>query len=256
MYHLITHMRVVLAFVTREVATRYGRSPGGYIWAFLEPIGYVGLMSVLFSALARHPLIGETFPFFFATGYIAYSMYAGMTAYLSSSITANKSLLQYPNVAPIDPVLGRAILQAATSLVVGGIILWGTRHMEKHAHDVLWSNVLEAILFAWMLALGVSLSNIVLFFRFPIYEKIFGIVMRPLFMLSGVFYVPGQMPHPYREVLLLNPLSHVVILFREGFYGVNVTDGLDFTYLFWFSWALLCGGLLIFTLWPTARIRL
>ncbi|MCC2608404.1 ABC transporter permease [Neorhizobium petrolearium] len=255
MDHQSAHLRIVIAFVMREVATRYGRSPGGYLWALLEPIAYVAMMSAIFSSFARVPAMGESFPHFFATGFIAYGMYNGMVNYLSSSIAANKNLMQYPRVAPIDPIVGRAILQALTSIVVGFIILAGTRKLEAHPHDIIWSAVLEAVIFAWTLASGVALTNIVLFERFPLYQKIFGIVTRPLFMLSGVFYIPSQMPHPYREVLLANPITQIVIIFREGFYGVRATDGVNFSYVFWWSIVVAFVGLFIFTMWPVGRTR-
>ncbi|KGE01630.1 ABC transporter permease [Rhizobium sp. YS-1r] len=253
MDHLLLHLRVVSAFVIREIATRYGRSPGGYIWAFLEPVAYVAMMSVLFGAFARLPPEGETFPLFFATGFIAYNMYNGMSGYLSSAISTNKNLLQYPSVSPIDPIVGRAVLQALTSIVVGMVILWAARLLEKHPHSVAWAPLLESTVCAWMLAAGIALANTVLFERFPLYEKIFGIVTRPLLMLSGVFFLPGQMPHPFREILLANPITQVVILFRQGIYGASVLDGLDLAYLFWFSLIFLFSGLFVFTVWPVAR---
>lgn len=223
------------------------------MWAFLEPIAYVAIMSVIFSAFARLPALGETFPLFFATGFIAYNMYSGMVSYLTSAVSANKGLLQYPIVSPIDPIVARGILQAVTSLLVAFVILWITRLGEKHPHSLLWGDLVEATVFAWILATGVALGNVVLFERFPLYDKLFGIIMRPLFMLSGVFYVPSQMPHPFREFLLANPVTQVVILFREGFYGADIMDGMDLPYLVWFSLILLFVGLFIFTVWPVAR---
>lgn len=238
------------------MSTRYGRSPGGYAWAFLDPIGYVAMMSALFGVVARLPATGESFPFFFATGYIAYSMYNGTAAYLSSSVAANKNLMQYPKVSPIDPFIGRAVLQAVTSTVVGIVVLWGTRLGEKHAHALIWTALFASILLAWMLAAGVALINIVMFERFPLYEKMYGILTRPLFFLSGVFYVPGQLPHPFREILLSNPVTHIIILFREGFYGETVADGLDVSFLSWSASITLFAGFLIFTLWPVGRRRI
>ncbi|SFB59583.1 capsular polysaccharide transport system permease protein [Rhizobium sp. NFR07] len=250
-----SHMRVVFAFIVREMATRYGRSPGGYLWAILEPVAYVGMMSVLFGALARAPALGTSFPLFFATGYIAYSMYNGMAGYLSSSVSANKNLLQYPLVAPIDPFVGRAILQGLTSIVVATVILRVAWLTEPHPPAIGWAALIEATGFAWILASGIALTNIVLFQHFKIYEKIFAIVTRPLFLLSGVFYVPEQMPHPLREVLLWNPITQCIVLFREGFYGPTTTDGLDMNYLFWCVLGTAFVGMLTFTMWPIGRIR-
>ncbi|MCK8780590.1 ABC transporter permease [Rhizobium sp. NTR19] len=255
MLTLSSHLRVVFAFIVREIASRYGRSPGGYLWAVVEPVAYVGMMSLLFGALARTPAVGTSFPLFFATGYIAYNMYNGMVGYLSSAISSNKSLLQYPLVAPIDPFIGRGILQAATSVVVAIIVLWGAYLTDPFPHEIIWSALLQATAFAWTLAAGIALTNVVLFERSKLYEKVFGVITRPLFLLSGIFYVPSQMPHPFQDILLASPITQIVILFREGFYGASVMDGFDMSYLFWWALTVISMGFFIFTMWPVVRLR-
>ena len=47
--------RTVLALMLREMATTYGRSAGGYLWAILDPVLGIALLSVLFSLALRHP---------------------------------------------------------------------------------------------------------------------------------------------------------------------------------------------------------
>ena len=239
----------------REIATRYGRSPGGYVWALLEPMAFIGLMSVLMSTVGRAPAMGDSFALFYASGFLAFNMYKGMESYLSSAVSANRSLLSYPNVAPIDSVIARFVLQGLTSLVVAAVILGGAMLTVHHKLHIYWAYLFEAVGFAWCLALGVALANIVLFFRFPIYETLFGILMRPLFLLSGVFYIPMQMPHPFSDYLLANPISHVVILFREGFYGESLLGGADTWFLGETSLIVLFIGLLLFTFFPVARER-
>ncbi|MGK6317816.1 ABC transporter permease [Neorhizobium sp. DT-125] len=255
MEYWISHLRIVAAFIIREIATRYGRSPGGYIWALLEPMAFIALMSLLMSSIGRIPAIGDSFPLFYATGFLAFNLYKGMEAYLTSSISANKALMSYPNVAPIDPVIGRFVLQGATSFVVSAVILGGAMLTTRHSLNLQWAYILEAVAYAWLLALGVALMNIVLFFRFPLYEKIFGILMRPLFILSGIFYLPSQMPHPFSDILLDNPIVHIVMLFRKGFYGVRAAEGLDLWFLSETSLMMLFIGLLFFTFWPVGRER-
>ena len=36
-------LRCVIALMLREMATTYGRSPGGYLWVMLEPIAGIAL---------------------------------------------------------------------------------------------------------------------------------------------------------------------------------------------------------------------
>lgn len=255
MYYLITHLRVVSAFTMREISTRYGRSPGGYIWALVEPAAYIYIMSVIRGAIGPLPPMGDSYVLFFATGYLAFMLYNGMSGYLASSISANKNLMSYPTVAPIDAVVGRFILQALTSTVVSAVIISLSYLTTRHSVPIEWGLVAEATLFAWLLALGIALLNIVLFVKFPIYEKLFGVANRPLLLLSGVFLIPSDLPHPMSDYLLENPLTHVVIMFREGFYGEAPYSGLDTSYLATWSVVVFFLGLFTFTMWPVARTR-
>ncbi|MCK8780579.1 ABC transporter permease [Rhizobium sp. NTR19] len=255
MYYLKAHLRVVSAFIIREMATRYGRSPGGYLWAFLEPIAFIAIMSVLMGALGRMPPKGDSFTLFYATGFIAFNMYKGMLGYVTSSVSANKNLMTFPTVAPIDAVVGRVILEGATSVVVATIILFAASFTARYPFSVEWSKIIEATALAWLLAMGVALANIVLFARFPLYQKTFDIVMRPLFLLSGVFFNVADMPAGARNILLWNPVAHVVILFRQGFYGDAGTDYVDVQFLAETSCTALMVGMMLFTFFSVARLQ-
>jgi capsular polysaccharide transport system permease protein len=253
--YLSTHIRIVTAFVIREIATRYGRSPGGYIWALLEPIAFIALMSSLMGSLGRLPAQGDSFTLFYATGYLAFSMYKGMERYLVSAIAGNRGLMSYPKVSPFDAIVARLVLQGMTSCVVTAVIIYGAMWTTSQPIEIHWLQIVGAIAFAWILALGVAMGNTVLFFKFPLYQKIFDIVMRPLFLLSGVFYVPSHMPHPFSDVLLANPVTQVVVLFRQGFYIQHGDTGFDMAYLITVSGALLFVGMALFTFIPVARAR-
>ncbi len=255
MDYLRTHLRIVSAFIIREIATRYGRSPGGYLWAFLEPIAFIALMSSLMSAIGRSPPMGTSFTLFYATGYLAFSLYRIMENYLTSAVSANRSLLSYPSVAAFDAVVARFILQAGTSVVVSVVIILGALQTVRHPISLDWARILEAATAAWIMAIGVALCNITLFFKFPLYRKAYENLTRPLLLISGVFILPTHVPHPYREWLLWNPVSHIVILFRRGFYGAPGHDGLDVQFLTITVCTAFFLGMLIFTVWPIGRLR-
>ena len=40
--------RTVVALMLREIATTYGRSPGGYVWALADPILGIALLTLVF----------------------------------------------------------------------------------------------------------------------------------------------------------------------------------------------------------------
>ncbi|MCO6179022.1 ABC transporter permease [Ciceribacter sp. RN22] len=247
MYYFVTHIRVVAALVIREMSTRFGTKPGGYIWAFLDPASHIAFLSLIFMTIAHMPALGTSFPLFFATGYIAFQFYQAMATYLNGAVNANRALLTYPNVAPIDTVVARYILQLGTTAVVGICVFSVLALGLRSSLTIRWPFIIEAALAASLLALGSSLANNVLFAKYPLYEKLYEIIMRPLFMVSGVFYLPDSLPHPAKEVILLNPLAHVLMLFRKGFYPEYRALAYNPAYLYGVTFTVLFAGMFVFT---------
>jgi len=243
-----THVRVVAALLIREMSTRFGSKPGGYLWALLDPIAHIAFLSVIFMAIAHTPPLGTSFPMFFATGYIGFQFYQASAGYLNTAVSSNKSLLSYPNVAPIDTVWARYILQLITTIVVGICVLSPIVALTRIQLSIQFHHLIEAALTGSTIALGTGLANNVLFVKFPLYEKVFGIVSRPLFLVSGIFYLPDSLPPGAREIILMNPLAHLVMQFRMGFYSQYRAVGFDADYLSSFALISLFFGFVLFTM--------
>jgi capsular polysaccharide transport system permease protein len=247
-----SHSRVVAALLVREMSTRFGSKPGGYVWALLDPVAHVAFLSLIFMAIAHAPPLGTSFPLFFATGYIGFQFYQASVGYLNTAVNSNRSLLNYPNVAPIDTISARYLLQLVTTIVVGMCILWPLVASLKVQTSVNFLHLIEAALIGSVLALGVGLANNVLFLKYPLYEKVFGIVTRPLFLVSGIFFLPDSLPPSARDAVLFNPLAHVVMKFRMGFYPQYRAIGYDAGYIWTFALLMLFTGILLFTLFRRA----
>ncbi|KJF67036.1 ABC transporter permease [Rhizobium nepotum] len=247
MYYLRAHIRVVGALLIREMSTRFGSKPGGYVWAIIDPAGHIAFMSLIFMAITHTPALGKSFPLFFATGYLAFQFYAAMAGFLNGAIKANRTLLSYPNVAPIDTIVARYILQAGTTSVVSFCVLGVILLMVDQPVYLNWPAIIEAAFAATVLGLGVGIFNNVATLRFPLYEQVFNIINRPMFLISGVFFLPDALPGPIRDIVLLNPLVHVVMLFRKGFYPEYRAEMMNMTYLYSFALTILFMGLLLFT---------
>jgi len=71
----LTSTRSVLALVLREMGSTYGQSPGGYVWAIIQPIGIILILALGFSLLIKAPSLGTSFLLFYATGFLAYDLY-------------------------------------------------------------------------------------------------------------------------------------------------------------------------------------
>ena len=210
--------RVLFALMTREMVTRYGRSPGGYVWAIIEPLATIALLSLVFSAIARQPSLGTNFPLFFATGYGVFHVYKDISANVSAAVQSNRALLTFPRISMLDVILARFLLQSATSIlafaaIITGIMLYYDIHMPLD-----FRAILTALAYAALLGLGIGALNCVLFAFSPTYQRVFNLVNRPLFLISGVFFLFEEVPAELQEWLWWNPLIHVTATMRTGFY--------------------------------------
>lgn len=210
--------RATGALVLREMETTYGRSPGGYAWAVLEPVGVIALMSVMFSFVLRAPGLGTNFPLFFATGHLSFTLFLTLATLLAQSVQYSRALLAYPAVTIVDALASRLALNALTQLLVMGIVIGGICAWYDLAPILDWGAIVLALAMALALAVGVGTVNCFLFARLPVWRQVWGIVSRPLFLVSGVLYVPEVVPAQWRGWLMWNPAIHVTSEMRRGFY--------------------------------------
>jgi capsular polysaccharide transport system permease protein len=224
--------RAVAALVLREMATTYGRSPGGYIWAILEPVAGTALLTFLFSIAFNSPPIGENFPLFYATGLLPFLFYLEVSGKVSQSISFSRPLLFYPTVTYLDTILARFLLNFITqvlvfAVVIGGIIIF---YDLNPITDI--TAAFLALLMAGSLALGVGSLNCFLISMFPLWARIWAILNRPLFIISGIFFVFETIPQPFRDALWYNPIVHVIGMMRRAFYATYEASFVSVAFVF------------------------
>ncbi len=211
-------LRAIGALVIREMITRYGRSWGGYIWAIVEPVGIILVLSIAFSQIVKTPAIGTSFVLFYATGYIPFHFFLEVSSNVGNSIQVNRQLLYLPSVTAIDAAIARFVLSILTLLVVSLIVFTGILYFTSEQVRISLDHIFLAFTGGAIAGLGIGMVNVVVFEYVPIWRQLWGIISRPLFIISGVFFTYDSMPEHLREILWWNPLIHVVGESRKGFY--------------------------------------
>ena len=242
---MVMQVRVIFALMMREMTTRYGNNPGGYVWALLEPLGMVAMLAFVFSFLARRPALGESFPVFFASGFLIFHLYRTLSSAISGSIRSNRALLSFPRVTLLDTIIARSLLEAATSILVMALILTGL--IVAYAEPVLLDveRIALAVGLALLLGFGVGLLNAVLFNYFEVWRTVFKIINRPLFIISGVFFLYEDMPRLAQQILWWNPLIHITALMRTGLYPTYEPTWASPLYVVYFACVPLTLGIML-----------
>lgn len=224
-------LRTITALVLREMSTRYGATPGGYAWAVLEPLGMIIVLSFAFSLLLRTPSLGSSFILFYATGYLPFNLYQNLTNMIMRSIRFSKPLLGYPAVTWMDAVLARFVLNSLTSILVSYLLLVGIMIVTDTRTVLDMGPIVLAMGLAMLLGLGSGAMNCLLVGLFPAWEQIWSIIMRPLFLASGIIFILEDLPPGTQDILWYNPLVHITGLMRTGFYPMYSPNYISVTYV-------------------------
>lgn len=223
--------RAVVALMLREMATTYGRSPGGYVWAVLEPAAALALLSLVFSMAFRAPSLGTNFPLFYATGYLPFALFLELSSKTAAAIRFSRPLLAYPVVTFVDAIIARALLTTLTQLMVAYVVFSGILILFDTRTILDLGQVALAYCATVALAMGIGTFNCFLMGVLPAWERVWGVITRPLFILSCAIFVFDDMPQLAKDILWYNPIVHCVGLMRRGFYPAYHGDYISVTYV-------------------------
>jgi capsular polysaccharide transport system permease protein len=227
MHGALTQMQVVYAVLLRETKTRFGSNQLGYLWALLEPLLWIGTFAGFYYFFGRFSMPGMSLVAFLTTGIVPFSLFRDTAGRCMSAIEANKGLLFYPQVRPLDLVRARALLEIVTHVLVMVVLLGGLALWEG---QLLIENMLETIAgLALASGLGVSLGLVCC--GLSVYsqnvERLFPTFLRLAFWFSALFHPVESVPQTMRDILLLNPIVHAIELTRDGWfpgYGARHID--------------------------------
>ncbi len=216
---LYVQTNVIHALILRETKTRFGKYQLGYLWALLEPIMWMSLFFLMFLFGGRVAPNGMDFVGFMATGMCPFLLFRQTTNQLTRAVSGNKALLFYPQVFPLDLLIARGTLEAASIsvvflLIMGGNAVFGAGTAPAHPVHVITGFAMASLLGA---ALGTTLHAATLYF--PSVENYMSSVLRLMFWVSGIFFTSTELPTQAAALLWWNPALHIVEIVRSGWYG-------------------------------------
>src|SRR5438270_10245329 len=101
MLHLIHEIRhnreLIWALALKELRVRYKRSALGFVWALLNPLMMMVILTVVFSTIARLPV--ERYAVFLISALLPWTFFAQSLSYSVESVVGNADLLKKVRVA-------------------------------------------------------------------------------------------------------------------------------------------------------------
>ena len=236
----------VHALFIRELRTRFGANRLGYFWALAEPAGQAAIMVALFSTIGRHSLSGVPVALFMLSGILPFKLFSKLLTQLSAAVQANKGLLGYRQVAPIDPLITRLIIEFATFLIVYVLLLVILAWMGMHVLPDDFLRLLSASFLMVTVAAGLGMIFCVTQLYWDDVTKLINLIMTPMMFISGVFYSATMIPEQYWYLFSWNPLFHAIELARDAFFASYSTPVGSWYYLGAFALVTQAMGLMLY----------
>jgi capsular polysaccharide transport system permease protein len=228
-------IRVILALILREIGSRESRSSLGFLWAIIDPIATVVILSLTFSLMTRTPRLGTNFPLFYVTGVVPFHIYSQISNRISGSIRFSRQLLGFPSVTVLDAMFARFILNFMIDILVFIVLAYGIITYYGLRVNIDYFPAITSIVMAGSLAMGVGTFNSVLFMMFPSYENLWSMFSRPMMIASGVLLLINDLPNYLFRYFWWNPAAHVVAEMRHAFYPSYDASFVSPGYVFLFS---------------------
>ena len=246
---------VIFALFVREIRTGFNDKLG-LAWAVVQPLSFIIMLSYIRGRMdggSTHTI--PTFDFMMY-GLLLIQLFLGTLSSCSSSIKKNKSLFAFRQVQPISSVLATGFFNflVKVAVFISIFIFMYFIGLEVKLNDPLF--MILNIFALWMFSMSFGLLFAIIQCYIPEFSKVQGILTRPLFFISGVFFSLQDVPKEYWPYLDWNPILHAIELTRYAAYPTYGTEGVSEFYLFSSAFGSLFFALCVYqTTWKQAVSR-
>ena len=203
--------------VVRDLKVKYRRSVLGYVWSILNPLLMMIVITTVFSYMFRFDI--ENYPMYLLTGQLVYNFYSESTNFAMNSIISSASLIRKVHVPkyifPLAKVLS-SFVNLLFSLVAIALMMVITRTPVTPAFFLFPFPLVYLLLLC--IGVGLIMSVVTVYFRDMLH--LYGIFLMALMYFTPIFYPVSALPSFALQIIKLNPLYHLVGMFRDVFlYG-------------------------------------
>jgi ABC-2 type transport system permease protein len=208
---------LILFLVRRDITARYKRSVLGIAWTMLNPLGMMIVLSIVFSQIFRMSIAG--YPAYVLSGLIAWTFFAQTSSSAINVLVWGGDLLQriyIPRSTFAISSIGTGLVNLLLSLVplVAVMLVIGSPLYLTF----LLAPVAMILLGLFSLGVGLLISTIGIYFADVV--EMYSIVILAWMYLTPIIYSLDFLPTNIQGWLQLNPMVHLVELFRSlVFYG-------------------------------------
>ena len=198
--------------VSRDIKIKYRRSILGVLWTLLNPLLMMSVLSIVFSNLFKFDI--ENFPLYLLCGQVIFNFFNDATTNAMSAIIGSASLIKKVYVPKYIFVMSRICSSLINLMASCAALFLIMIIMRAELH---WTMFLAVVPLGLMvvLALGIGLLLSAIAVKYRDLVHLYSVLMAVLMYLTPVIYPMSILPDWLYHLVMLNPLTNILIMFRD-----------------------------------------
>jgi len=204
----------------RDLRVRYATSALGYLWSILDPLVMSAIYWFVFTVVFhRGGIGGEPYIVFLLSGLLPWVWFNSAVGDITKAFHKDARLVRstaIPRSIWVNRIVLSKGVEFAFSLPV--LVLFAAfAHPRVELNAMILLFPLGVVLQA-VLLVGLGLLIAPLCALWTDLERTTRLILRALFYASPIIYGLPDLPSPFREIALFNPLSGIFALYRAGLF--------------------------------------
>ncbi len=215
------YRELIWALALKELKIRYKRSVLGFLWALLNPMLLMLVLTVVFSVIMQAQI--PHYAIFILSVLLPWTFFSQSLAYAAESIVGNGDLIKKVKVSKlVFPVA--AVVSNMINLLLSLIPLVLIVAVMRHPFHITWLYLPVPLLALTLFTLGATFFFAAINVYYRDVSHILQIVLQVWFYITPIIYSLDFFPAKYRFYFRLNPLQYFFNGFRLSvYYGLLPT---------------------------------
>lgn len=237
---IFEYRQMIFSLVKKDLRGRYKGSVLGFLWTFINPLMQLMVFTMVFSIILRSDI--EKYYLFLFVALIPWNFFSSCLSGGARSVLNEQSMvtkIYFPReVLPISYVTSGFINMLYCFIVVFIVVIFSGIKIYPPALLCL----IPVMLIEYVMALGVTFFTSAVTVYFRDFEHIMGVIGMAWQYLTPVMYPMSWVPDKLLFIFNMNPMTHVILAYRDILYYGKVPDMSTLVRAVVFAFAILLVG--------------
>lgn len=225
---LYQYRELLWSLALRDLKVKYAQTIVGFVWAIINPLLTMLLLSFVFGKVVQVDTDGIPHPVFTMIGLVAWTYFASLVSDAGNSVLNNQNMIKkiyFPRlVLPLSKAIS-GLVDFGISLLL--LLLLMLYYGVMPSNNVMYTPLFIVVILLFGITAGIWISALTV--RYRDVKFVVPFILQLGVYASPIAYAMSAVPTEYLPYFRLNPMVGVIEGFRWSIMGTSAPD----QYIYW-----------------------